>query len=50
MHEYAPQHSSEYVWSTFHRILNKPPVRNLPELRIWQGCEYARVKQGADYA
>ena len=22
----------------------------LPELRIWQGCEYARVTQGAEYA
>ena len=30
---------SEYVWSTFHRALNKPPVLNMPRLRIWQVCE-----------
>ena len=39
-----------YAWSTFHRVLSKPPVLNMPELRIWQGCEYARVTQGAEYA
>ena len=27
-----------------------PPVLNMPELRIWQGFEYARVTQGAEYA
>ena len=26
---------SEYAWSTFHRVLNKPPVLDMPELRIW---------------
>ena len=32
---------SEYVWSTFNRVLNKLPVLNKPGLRTWQGCEYA---------
>ena len=27
-----------------------PPVLNMPELRIWQGCRYARVTKGAEYA
>ena len=40
---------SEYAWSTFHKVL-KPPVLNIPGLRLWQGCEYARVTQGAEYA
>ena len=31
--------SSGYVRSTFHRALNKPPVLNMPGLRIWQDCE-----------
>ena len=26
--------------TTFHRVLNKPLVPNMPGLRIWQGCEY----------
>ena len=30
---------SEYIWSTFQRAFNKPPVLNMPGLRIWQGCE-----------
>ena len=43
--------SSEYAWSTFHRVLSKPPVLYMPGLRIWQGCcEYARVTQSAKYA
>ena len=25
-----------------------PLVLNMPGLRVWQGCEYARVTQGAD--
>ena len=41
---------SEYAWSTFHIVLNKPPVLNMPGLRIWQGCEYARVTKGVEYA
>ena len=41
---------SEYDWSTFHKVLNRPPVLNMPGLRIWQGCEYARVTQVAEYA
>ena len=41
---------SEYAWSTFHSVLNKPPVLHMPELRISQSCEYARVVQGAQYA
>ena len=40
---------SEYVWLTFHRVLNKPPVLNMPGLSIWLGCEYVRVTQGAEY-
>ena len=27
-----------------------PPVLNMPGLDIWQGGEYARVTQGAEYA
>ena len=43
--------SSEYAWSKFHRVLNMPSVLNMPgELRIWQGCEYARVTKGVEYA
>ena len=30
--------SSEYTWSTFHKVSNKLPVLNMPRLRIWQGC------------
>ena len=41
---------SKHPWSTFHRVLNKLPVLNMPRLRIWQGCKYARVTQGAEYA
>ena len=41
---------SENAWSTFHRVLKKPPVLNMLGLRIWQGCEYARVTQVAEYA
>ena len=26
-------------------VLNKHPVLNMPEVRIRQGCEYARVTQ-----
>ena len=37
---------SEYAWSTFHRVLNRPPLLNMLRLRIWQCCEYARVTQG----
>ena len=40
---------SEYAWWTFHKILNKPLFLNMSGLRIWQGCEYARVTQGAEY-
>ena len=40
---------SEFAWSTFHRVLNKPQVLNMSGLRIWQGCEYARVTQGVEY-
>ena len=41
---------SEYVWSTFYWVSNKLPVLNMPGLRTWSGCEYARVTQGAEYA
>ena len=30
--------------------LNQPPVLNMLGLKIWQGCEDARVPQGAEYA
>ena len=33
----------------FHRVLNKVPVPNMSALRIWQVCEHARIKQGAEY-
>ena len=33
---YGPRQVSEYAWSTFHRVLNKPPVLNMVGLRIWQ--------------
>ena len=38
--------------TTFHRVLNKPPVLNMPGLRIWQGCEYeyVRITLRAEYA
>ena len=39
----------EYDWPTFHMALQKPPVLNMSGLKIWQGCEYARVTQGAGY-
>ena len=41
---------SEYAWSMFHRVLNKPLVLNMPGLRIWHNCEYVRVTQGTEYA
>ena len=41
---------SEYAWSTFHSVLNKHLVQNIPGLRTWQGCEYVRVPQDAEYA
>ena len=34
----------------FTGFLNKPPVLNMSGLKIWQGCEYARVTQGDRYA
>ena len=43
-------YGSEYAWSTFHRVLNKSPVLNMLGLKIWQGCEYSRFTQGAEYA
>ena len=45
----VPRQGSEYDWSTFHRVLNKPRDLNMPWLRIWQVCEYARVTEGAVY-
>ena len=33
----------------FARILNKPPVLNMPGFRIWQGYEYVSVTQCAKY-
>ena len=46
----APWQDAEYAWSTFHMVLNNLPVLNMSGLRIWQGCEYARVTQGAECA
>ena len=39
----------QYDWFTFHKVLEKPPVLNMLGLRIWKGCEYARVTQSAEY-
>ena len=41
---------SEYAWWTFHTVLNKPPILNMPGFTIWQDCEYARITQGAECA
>ena len=41
---------SEYGWSTFRRVLNKPLVLNMLGLKIWLGYECARVKKCAEYA
>ena len=32
----------------FTGLLKKPPIVNMARLRIWQGCEYARVTKGAE--
>ena len=35
----------------FHRVLNKPPVLNIPGLGgLWQGSGHGRATQGAEYA
>ena len=39
-----------HVWSSFRMYLNMHPVLNMPSFRIRQGCEYAKVTQGAEYA
>ena len=41
---------SKYAWSRYYKDLNRPPVLNMLGLRTLQGCEYARVTQGAEYA
>ena len=41
---------SECAWSKFHRVLNMPPVLDIPGHGICQLCEYASVTQGAEYA
>ena len=41
---------SEQAWSKFYRVFNMAPVLNMPGLEVWQGCEYARVIQGSEYA
>ena len=41
---------SQKAWSTFYRVLNKPLVLNMLRRRIWQGFEYARVTESAEYA
>ena len=45
----ALRQDSEYALSTFHRLLNKPRVLNIVELKTCQGWKYARVIQGAEY-
>ena len=41
---------SEYSWPMFHKVLNMPLVLNMPVLGIiWQGHEYARTTQCAEY-
>ena len=37
-------------WICLVSVSNKPPVLNMLGLRIWQGCEYARVTHRAEYA
>ena len=32
----------------FTGFLKKPPIVNMARLRIWQGCEYARVTKGGE--
>ena len=41
---------SEYACSKFYRILNMSLILNMLRLGIWQGWEYARITQGAEYA
>ena len=36
--------------SKIHRVLFIPTVLHVPELGIWHGCEYVRVKQDDEYA
>ena len=40
-----------WIWrsTTFHRVLYKPPILNMEELKIWQ-VRNAGVTQGAEYA
>ena len=45
----ALQQGSKYAWSAFHKVLNKPPVLNMPGHKIPQGCKYTRFTQGAEY-
>ena len=40
---------SGYAWSKLHSVLKNPPVLNMPQLRMWKGCKYARVTQDAKY-
>ena len=35
MPEYALWQGSAFSWAMFHRILNRPPVVDIPGLRIW---------------
>ena len=37
---------SEYAWSTFYRVLNKPPVLNVPDSEY---SKFVRVSQGGEY-
>ena len=48
MAEYALWQGSEYAWSKFHRVLNKPQVLNMPGFRIWQSLQ--RVLNVPEYA
>ena len=48
MKEFCIFQDSEYAMFLYMQALHK--VLNMPGLRLWQGCEYARVTQGAEYA
>ena len=38
---------SEYALPVFHMVLKFLPMP-MPEVGIWQGCEYARVTKGTE--
>ena len=32
-----------------HKVLNMRPLLNMSVLGIWEGCEYVKVTQGAEF-